>query len=282
MSAEPRCPSCRALVSPGSDWCGQCYQPIGSSSADAPSTSRTLPWESEEARAWDPLGQLPSPTGRNDANEGGGESAFPVPPADQPGWNPAGEGPLEQPRLEGLKDEAGRPEPSWPCPVCAFRNPIELDACAACGAPFAKLFEDPRKGPAVTPSDAIRRSLLLPGLGHVKVGRTAEGWARAVTFCWTLVTALLLIVSRPAGGGPALVLPMIVVFAAASAAMYVIAAIDAGRAAEGRSPVIGARTLLYGIAALMILSVVALLVLVTQVSPDSIQPRSPTPLAPLQ
>lgn len=144
---------------------------------------------------------------------------------------------------------------SWACPVCGERNPIEASACPVCGTGFARLFAEPEPAPQVEPQTAAVWSLVFPGLGHWKVGRRPDAIARMVLFAWTFGTLAVLLVSRFGKGGLGPTFPLFALFLGAAAAVYVLSAVDAYRAAAGDTPLVGARVLLWGSAALVVLSV---------------------------
>src|SRR2546423_7233840 len=150
-----RCPSCGAMSWWGADWCGQCLRPLGASLFTAPEgleedQGRQF-YMAEPAPAWE------------------GAVAAAAPP--MPGATAASS-------TQSLR------RPTWPCAVCETENPIELDSCAACGAPFSRLFQQPESGPHVDPRSAVVRSLLFPGLGQIHCGRTADGVTPAGLYPW--------------------------------------------------------------------------------------------------
>jgi hypothetical protein len=146
---------------------------------------------------------------------------------------------------------------TWTCPACGEQNGLSLDICRMCATPFKLLLQEPEVRPFVEPGVAAVLSLLLPGVGHARLGKFAEAIARAVMFFWALGTALMIYLSKPAAGlGP--LSPMAVLFLIAAAGVYGLTAADAYRLAEGRSQIISSRILLYTSAALVILSVFSL------------------------
>lgn len=215
---DGRCPRCGALVARDAEWCGQCFAPLGA--REEPETPRVSgePQPSTQPTAGaPPEGHEPPATARAAPAQG---------------------------------------EPAWPCPVCGNRNAIELNVCAVCGTPFGKLFEEPaRARPHVTAEQAAVWSLLFPGLGHWKLGRGADGLARAILFVWTLGTLLVLVVSRFGKGGLGPTTALVLLFLAASLVLYVTSAYDAYRLASGETPLVSSRTLLWGSAGLVVLSV---------------------------
>lgn len=212
LGGEPRCPSCGALVGPGAEWCGQCFARL------------------EPAR---------TPGGGRDPRGPDAPAAEPGPPADGAGSAPAGPG-------VSVAGEGRAPgPPAWPCPICGNRNPLPADVCEACGTPFARLFEE-RRGPAVSPRDAVVRSLLLPGAGHAAAGRAGEGILRGVLFAWTVGMAALFVA---AGRGATAVVAGL--YGAAALAVYVLSALEARRLAEGDEPLVPTRALLWASVALI-------------------------------
>jgi hypothetical protein len=160
---------------------------------------------------------------------------------------------------------SGAPEePSWTCPACGAGNALSLDACSVCGTSFKALFRPEERPIDLDPRSATMSSLLLPGLGHIRLGRTADGVARLVLFAWAVATAAMVLLSAPADGlGPLAVLAAM--FAAAALGVYVLSAVDARRAAERTDPVLSTRALLYGSAGLVLLSMASLGLLVLRV-----------------
>ena len=177
----------------------------------------------------------------------------------QPG--PSGDGlapnhiQTDRPRAEG---------PSWTCPACGEGNPLSRDECTVCGTQFKALFRGNEREVDLDPGSATTSSLLLPGLGHIRLGRVAEGVARLVLFAWAVATAAMVVLSAPAEGlGPLGLLAAM--FGAGALGVYVLSAVDARRAAEGAEPVLSTRALLYGSAGLVLLSMASLGVLVLRV-----------------
>jgi hypothetical protein len=66
---------------------------------------------------------------------------------------------------------------------------------------------------------------------------------------------MILVVSRIGKGGFGPTFPLFVLFAFASATIYVLSAVDAYRIASGEEPLINSRTLLWASAGLVVLSV---------------------------
>lgn|GEM_PF-2500152 len=78
----------------------------------------------------------------------------------------------------------------WACGLCREWNPLERTTCRVCGSGFGSQPGDQEAAtPDVQPAVLAGASVLLPGAGHLLLGRTAEG-----------VTRLLLAVVWAAGG----------------------------------------------------------------------------------
>ncbi len=155
--------------------------------------------------------------------------------------------------IGGLEVEEGRP--TWVCPVCDERNPIEAADCPTCGTPFTRLFEAQDERPDMEPQTAVVWSMALPGLGHWKLGYRADAIARIVMFSWAFGALIVLLVSRFGKGGLGPTMPLFLLFLGSSVAIYVLSAIDAYRIASGEAPLVSSRTLLWASAGVVVLSV---------------------------
>jgi hypothetical protein len=142
---------------------------------------------------------------------------------------------------------------TWPCPTCGSQNPIELDACAVCGTSFSQLLrQEEEKGPTVSPRDAFLWSLTFPGVGHAKVGRAPDGVARGTLFVLTFGLALVIMLS---GVSSAPVFAVVVLLLVSALTIYLGSAAEAYRLAEGGSPFVSARALLWATVALIMVAV---------------------------
>ncbi len=146
--------------------------------------------------------------------------------------------------------------PTWPCPVCEHPNPIELDACAVCGTPFAALMKRDETAITVTPEEAFRASLLFPGLGHRKVGRSLDGLARGALFALLGGMALLIALG---GFGSGMLLVLFVVYLLLAIGVYVGSAIEARNLASGGGLLFPTRQVLWG-AVIVVMASMGLLV----------------------
>lgn len=135
-----------------------------------------------------------------------------------------------------------RPVPSWPCPTCGLSNPIELDACAVCGTTFAALMRRGEAPPSAEPSEAMRASLLFPGLGHKRVGRGLDGMARGALFA---VLATMSIVVLASGLDSPIATVVLAVFVIGTVTVYAGSAWEAHHLAGGSPPLISSKVLLW-------------------------------------
>ena len=153
----------------------------------------------------------------------------------------------------GIEVEDGRP--TWVCPACHTRNPIERDRCTVCGTTFGTLFEERPERPDVDPKTAAVWSMVLPGLGHWRLGRKADAAARFAMFGWAFGALVVLLASRLGKGGLGVTFALFVVFLVASVAIYALSAVDAYRIAAGDDPIVHPGALLWGSVGLIVLSV---------------------------
>jgi hypothetical protein len=104
----------------------------------------------------------------------------------------------------------------------------------------------------VSPRDAFLWSLTFPGIGHAKAGRAPDGIARGTLFVLTfglaLVVVLLDVSSAP-------VFAVVTLLLVSALTLYLGSAAEAYRIADGGSPFVSARTLLWATVALIMISV---------------------------
>jgi hypothetical protein len=144
---------------------------------------------------------------------------------------------------------------TWPCPACGEANPIERDTCRVCGTPFGQLLRRADEAPKASPRDAALWSLAFPGIGHAKVGRGGDGIARGTFFVLTFGLTLVIAfsgVSNAALGGVVVLLLLVAL------TVYLGSAYEAYRIAEGGTPLVSSRVLLWATVGVVMLSVVLL------------------------
>jgi hypothetical protein len=173
--------------------------------------------------------------------------------------------PVPEPATTGRTARAveARTPALWPCGVCGGQNPLELDACATCGTPFAALMREDVERPHVEPKDALTWSLLFPGLGHRKLGRGVDGLVHAILF----IIAISMVVLLALGGvpsGPALA--VFALFLVMVLVVYVGSAFDAHRLAQGGRALATPRTLLWVLVGVIVSSLALLALAVVSAS----------------
>jgi Double zinc ribbon len=168
-----------------------------------------------------------------------------------PDPEPAASSVLERPAGEG-EERGDRAAAAWPCPTCGSQNPIELDVCGVCGTSFAQLLRQDEPGPTVSPRDAFLWSLTFPGVGHAKAGRAADGIARGTLFVLTFGLALVVVLS---GVSSPPVFAVVALLLVSALTIYLGSAAEAYRIAEGGSPFVSARVLLWATVVLIMISV---------------------------
>lgn len=192
------CPACGARNAASAEWCSLCFTPL-----------RTEP----------PAGRAPV------------------------------EAPVEEPVVRDTAPATTPAEPSvtsrdgrfrrtgdgldWRCAACRTWNPLERGTCATCGASFGQAFAPDDRGappPAVSETVVVGASLVLPGAGHVLLGRTGAGVLRMVLYVsWFLGGVLLL---RAAAGSGQSILPAVPPLAGALVVL-VASVVEAQRSATG-------------------------------------------------
>ena len=146
-----RCPACGAHNVAAAAWCTQCFERFG------------VPQEPSPAPA-PPHPEPPTPP--------------PLPPEVAP--NAPGRATQRDIRVDGERIE-------WRCASCEGWNPLERPDCRACGSARVGFTPDTATAaPVVTTGGAapLLASALLPGLGHLLVGRSGSGIARLLL--WAL------------------------------------------------------------------------------------------------
>lgn len=214
---EPRCPACGALVTADAAWCGQCLTPLARPTPHA----------------------APAPAA---APEPAGEPAVAAAAQAAPGRTAT---------------TTASTEPSWPCPVCGNDNAIELDACAVCGTTFAALMREADAPPSISPEEALRWSLIFPGLGHRKVGRPLDGLTRGILFALLAGMALLIALG---GLKSSVLVGLFALYLVCAVAVYVGSALEARQLAQGGALFLPTRQVLWA-GVILLMSSMALLTL---------------------
>lgn len=231
MNEHRRCHNCGALVADDARWCGQCYAALDGEPAAPEAVDDVL----------DDLG-LSDPGW-----------------ADLEGETAPAEAAVRTGVETGLSIRRKGTAVLWTCPQCEFENALEASVCARCGIPLAAVLatEVAPQRELPPPGRALGLSVLLTGLGHMVMGRAAEGVARLILFLWAAGLGVMMLLS-PRNSGPIVMVG--VVFVLAALGLWAVTALDAFRLASGdEEPVLRPRYLLIGTIALTVLSVGAFL-----------------------
>jgi hypothetical protein len=152
---------------------------------------------------------------------------------------------------DGFRRRDGELE--WACPACATYNPITADACVVCATPLTARFEA-RGADAAAPNfaAALALSAVLPGAGHIAVGRVGSGLARAVLAAVWAVGALLLLGAAGVARGLLAASPLLL----GAGAVWLGSLVDLLALQRGQREVLAGRTLLWLVVGVTVLSVV--------------------------
>jgi hypothetical protein len=175
----------------------------------------------------------------------------------------------------------------WACPQCELENPMEASVCARCQTPFASLLvaEQAADRALPPPNTILLSALLLPGLGHIRLGRAAEGIARLILFLWAAGLGLMMLLSLGGGeaadasvvtttpapsGSPGAIVAVGALFIASAIGIWGVSAMDAMRLARGDDDqILKPRVLLIGTIVLTVLSIGAFIAAGISAAPTS-------------
>jgi hypothetical protein len=210
------CAECGASNRAAAEWCGQCFS-VPSQEAHAPDAGG----EPEAA------GARPATLEEALLRFARARSSSPA----RPGGADTGErraGPSPTPVQRGaFRAAAGAI--TWTCTRCDETNDLAENVCAVCGTPFAEVLRDPGpERPARDPGTAALLSLLFPGAGHAYVGAWGQAIARGIVSAWACLVVLFALFQGGRG-----TLPAALAFGAAAFLLWVAAAHDAFREAQG-------------------------------------------------
>ena len=253
---EDRCPNCGALVVEGAEWCGQCYTPLKAPTDPNPEPE-SVATPASETPAADSIPPMPA-----------------IPPATPGEAEAAGGAELVDTRapLDGLAGEEAKAT-TWTCPSCDQENPLDLDICAVCGTPFARLFSE---GPDARPVEPERAALMsvVPGLGHWICGQHGEAAIRFLFVVWGVAVGLLALLAKTSAQYPggAKLHPVGVVYILSALIVYGIGFVDAHRAAGGHAQYLSVKILLYWFAALIFIFLISVFAAFLSVTKGRITP----------
>lgn len=166
------------------------------------------------------------------------EAPPPPPPAPAAPAAPAGEPTSGAPAPPGVKpgvERAGFRSTEegilWRCSSCDNENRLEEPACTVCGTLFAEAMKPPGpERPQRDPGTTAMISLFFPGAGHAYLSMWPQAIARAVVSIWVVLMTLFFAIGGKGGSTPVALL-----FAMASFGLWLTAAHDAFREANGES-----------------------------------------------
>jgi hypothetical protein len=222
------CPSCGAGNAASASWCGQCFAVFAQESdsgADGPGTGARLP------------------AGTTDRS----------PPEEAPSTPSAPSGIREPGEAVAAGLRQGPEGLEWSCVACEVYNPLEASTCVVCGTPFTARFTEREAAEPVDWDAALRRNLLLPGLGHMAAGHSGSGVARMLLFGVWLLGGLLVLLGAGAAGF-VVAAPLL----GGAATVYVATVVDIRRLESGLGELLVGRALLW-----LVVAVTALLVVST-------------------
>jgi TM2 domain-containing membrane protein YozV len=226
-----RCADCGARNADAAAWCTQCYRRLEGPAAASGSASVEV--SAGERRA----SHAAPPSGPDD------QAAVPTPPPIPSAARAAAQRDI---RVDGDQVE-------WRCARCAGWTPLEQPSCAACGSARVGFAPTGATGTAVIApvgSAPLVASALLPGLGHLLVGRPGSGVARILLWLLWAGGAGLTLVSVG-------VTSTALVLALAATALWAITLQDLSRLADGRPELLTGRVLAWsvvGVTAALVLS----------------------------
>lgn len=172
-----RCPACGALNVDTAEWCSQCYATL--QGADA---------------------------GEGDGGLEEASTAASTPAEPAPEARPAGQAPSDS---RFRRSEEGV---DWCCAACDAWNPLERSTCTVCGTSLTESLQDD-VAPAperVSLGAVVAASVLLPGAGHVLLGRSAAGIGRLILYLvWASGGLALLSAAAGADGSMLPALPLL-------------------------------------------------------------------------
>ena len=192
-----RCPSCGAKNPPDAQWCGQCLKRF----------------------------QAPPPPPPVSAVPATAAPEAPAAPAEAEA--PSG----VKPGIERGNFRSTEEGILWRCTSCDTENRLEEPVCTVCGKAFAEAMRPP--GPERIqrdPGTTAMISLFFPGAGHAYLGMWPQAIARGVISVWVALMAVFFAI-----GGKTGAMPVAMLYGAAAFGLWMTAAHDAFREANGES-----------------------------------------------
>lgn len=239
-----RCADCGALNADTAAWCSQCYRSFTEPPSDEPPSEVVT----EGRELWIEVAAVEAET----------------PPAERLVAPAGDEDPDPGDRRLRRSDEGV----DWRCGSCETWNPIERSTCAVCGAALADSFggssgEDLRTD--VDPAKVVIASVLLPGAGHVLLGRSGTGFGRMLLYVvWAVGGVLLLQAASDSDGSVLPALPLLT----GALVLLATSVLDAValRRGDTRTELLSARSLLWLTVSVIGLTTLALIASALSVS----------------
>jgi TM2 domain-containing membrane protein YozV len=170
-------------------------------------------------------------------------AAGPAPPAGEPGAPPVP--PATDPSVSGFRRVGDRVE--WTCVRCGTSNDIDELHCGVCGAPISARYEEPEREPEPREwTTALALSAVIPGAGHIALGRHGTGIARALLFATWLVGGVVL----AGAGGAAAAAPLYL----GAAVLWAGSLLDLHLLRRGARELLAGRTLLWLVVGVLVLT----------------------------
>lgn len=165
---------------------------------------------------------------------------------------------------EGFRRRGGTVE--WECPACGEWSTMETLACRVCETPLSARWlraEPDDTMPATGRLDepwtlAFALSAVVPGAGHIGLRHYGSGLARAVLFAvWLMGGVALLIAGGALAGAPLLL---------GAGVLWAGSLLDVAALRAGRREVLGGRSLLWVVVAVVLLSILSVVTAALQTS----------------
>ncbi|TVR21411.1 MAG: hypothetical protein EA387_10250 [Nitriliruptor sp.] len=222
-----RCPSCGAHNVDAAAWCTQCFErfdvrgdPSQEPAPPQPAAPPLPPGPADPPVVADTPPPLPGPP--------------PLPPEVAP--TTQGRTAQRDIRVDGDRIE-------WRCASCEGWNPLERPDCGGCGSARVGFTPGTATPPAVATTGGaapLLASALLPGLGHLLVGRPGSGIARLLLWLLWAGGAGAILVSAGLTGAA-------LVLALAAIGLWILTLHDLLQLARGRPEVLTGRVLAWSV-----------------------------------
>lgn len=141
----------------------------------------------------------------------------------------------------------------WACSACGQFNSIELSSCAVCGTAFVDRFRSDDPEPPRNWPQALLLSMIVPGAGHLAVGRYGSGLSRVLLFATWALGAVMLLGGTGRQAGVA-VMPLVL----GAFVLWIGSLVDIYRLQRGEEELLVGRRLLWLVVGVLLLLVLGL------------------------